>query len=476
MRSLVIMAVLALSVSADLPAQGETPLLPTAGGQRFDHPAAGGVAVDWCLTWGADCGQPAADRYCRDNGSSAAIEFAVAEDVGRTVIQSTGQLCEDPRCDGFAYIECRAFARRVPGPPPQDPAAGTGFADQREIFAQDKASGRAVLIQLTPEGGLLEAVDYGTTWKRQYEPLAPADFNGDGRLDLVLWDPERTALDMVRFDEKGRIAYADQAMVLLWTNPACETGDFNGDGRDDVVCLDPGSGTLRTLQFDDSGVLSLFREIDGYPFHGSDLILGSAYDMNGDGRDELVVEEDGAITLVSFSDSLDAFEGKVAAGIGAPFRTSLGDFDGDGLRDLVVIQIETGALAMHHVGPDLQVTHRTELPPEAPAVRIYKYTWDWDGDGRNDLVLRNNDDGTVRIMRFDANGAVIESSLVLEGMSGDAYIGEFTADGRPSFLLVGPAGDLRLVRVGPDLRPISTTEITTLWTEMNVNSGDFDGD
>ena len=97
----------------------------------------------------------------------------------------------------------------------------TGFSNQREIFAQDKTSGRAVLIQLTAEGGLLETVDYGTTWKRQYEPLPPADFNGDGRLDLLMWDPERTALDMVRFDENGRITYADQAMVLLWTK--CKT-------------------------------------------------------------------------------------------------------------------------------------------------------------------------------------------------------------------------------------------------------------
>jgi hypothetical protein len=465
MRTIGIVVALSLGAATGLVAQE---------GTRFDSPAVEGVAVDWCLAWGADCGQPAADRYCRDHGSPAATDFALAEDVGRTVIQSTGQLCEDPRCDGFAYIECRAAAsgplRRIP------PAPETGFSNQREIFAQDKASGRAVLIQLTPDGGLLETVDYGTTWKRQYEALAPADFNGDGRLDLLLWDPERTALDMVRFDEKGRIAYADQAMVLLWTNPSCETGDFNGDGRGDGVCLDPGSGTLRTLQFDDSGVLSLFREIDGYPFQGRDLILGSAYDMNGDGRDELVVEEDGAISLVSFSDSLDAFEGNVAAGIGAPFRTSFGDFDGDGLRELVVIQIETGALAMHHLGPDLQVTRRTELPPEAPSVRIYKYTWDWDGDGRNDLVLKDQDSGDIRIVRFDADGAVIESTPVLEGITGESYIGEYTADGRPSFLLIGPGGDLRLARVGPDLRAVATNEITSLWTEMHVSSADFDGD
>jgi hypothetical protein len=448
------------------------------GQQQFDHPQMGEVAVDWCLGWATDCGQPAADRFCHGHGSPAATDFAIAEDVGHTVIQSTGQLCEDPRCDGFAYIECQGVAQPS-GPVRRGSAAvGAVFSDQREIFAQDKASGRAILVRLTPEGGLLETVDFGTTWKRQYVPLAPADFNGDGRFDLMLWDPERTALDMVRFDEKGRIAYADQAMVLLWSDPACETGDFNGDGRGDVVCLDPGSGTLRTLQFDDLGVLSRFAEIDGYPFRGRDLLLGYAHDLNGDGRDEVVVEEDGAISFVSFSDSLDGFEGTVVAGIGADFRTSFGDFDGDGLQEFVVIQIDTGALSMHHVGADLQVTHRADLPPEPPTARIYRYAKDWDGDGRSDLVLQDVDGNggyVLRIMRFNPDGSILDSTPVLT-ISHHAYIGEHTADGRPSFLLIEPDGDLRLARVGADLSPFPTTEITTLWTDMNVMTADFDGD
>jgi hypothetical protein len=92
----------------------------------------GGVAVDWCLAWGADCGQPAADRFCREQGSPEATDFAIAEDLGHTVIQSTGQHCDDPRCDGFAYIECRAApdlvtGRRQPAalePPPAGAAGG----------------------------------------------------------------------------------------------------------------------------------------------------------------------------------------------------------------------------------------------------------------------------------------------------------------------------------------------------------------
>lgn len=83
-----------------------TPLPIPSETKVFEYPQTGGTPVDWCLEWGAYCGQPAADRFCRDQGYPAAISFEIAEDVGHTVVQSTGQPCDDPLCDGFALIEC----------------------------------------------------------------------------------------------------------------------------------------------------------------------------------------------------------------------------------------------------------------------------------------------------------------------------------------------------------------------------------
>lgn len=60
MRTIGIVVALTLGAATRLVAQE---------GSRFESPAVEGVAVDWCLAWGVDCGQPAADRYCRDHGS-----------------------------------------------------------------------------------------------------------------------------------------------------------------------------------------------------------------------------------------------------------------------------------------------------------------------------------------------------------------------------------------------------------------------
>lgn len=80
--------------------------------QRFEQPGVDGVRIDWCLAWGADCGKPAADRFCRDRGLPGATKFEIARAVGPTRVLGSGQACTDRRCDGFAFIECAP--RQVP--------------------------------------------------------------------------------------------------------------------------------------------------------------------------------------------------------------------------------------------------------------------------------------------------------------------------------------------------------------------------
>lgn len=81
---------------------------PTFAQEQFQAPEVAGTRVDWCLTWGADCGKPAADRFCQDHGFAEAARFEVAPGVGPTHILGSGESCDDPRCDGFRFIECAA--------------------------------------------------------------------------------------------------------------------------------------------------------------------------------------------------------------------------------------------------------------------------------------------------------------------------------------------------------------------------------
>lgn len=73
---------------------------------RFNNPQVSGIALDWCLTWARDCGQPAADEFCRSQGFERASGYREAQDIGYTKILRTGQICNASFCDGFAYIDC----------------------------------------------------------------------------------------------------------------------------------------------------------------------------------------------------------------------------------------------------------------------------------------------------------------------------------------------------------------------------------
>jgi len=87
----------------------------------FEPPMVGGPAgrrLDFCLVWGAQCGQPAADAYCQKQGWEKASAWEPAQRVGPTTILSGEQPCDDPSCDGFASITCSGKLAQSGAPTP----------------------------------------------------------------------------------------------------------------------------------------------------------------------------------------------------------------------------------------------------------------------------------------------------------------------------------------------------------------------
>ncbi len=76
--------------------------------KRFVKPKYQGVALDWCYTWGSECGTKAANEYCKAKGyHKGALRFLKDNNVGHTKIMRTGQLCNANFCDTFKYIDCK---------------------------------------------------------------------------------------------------------------------------------------------------------------------------------------------------------------------------------------------------------------------------------------------------------------------------------------------------------------------------------
>jgi hypothetical protein len=80
---------------------------PKKNGTTFREPMQGDLRLDFCLEWSQNCGQPAADVWCRTKGMSRALEFAT-ETVGvrGTRLIGSNQVCLAAYCAGFTFITC----------------------------------------------------------------------------------------------------------------------------------------------------------------------------------------------------------------------------------------------------------------------------------------------------------------------------------------------------------------------------------
>ena len=77
--------------------------------QRFNNPSVKGYRLDYCKHWGRDCGKPAADLWCVDQGFQSAEAFEILPGIGSqtpTVVFGDGSVCNTADCSGFKYIDC----------------------------------------------------------------------------------------------------------------------------------------------------------------------------------------------------------------------------------------------------------------------------------------------------------------------------------------------------------------------------------
>jgi hypothetical protein len=74
---------------------------------EFPAPVINGAGVDACLHWGTECGDAAANEFCRRQGYTQATDHSLKLDSPPTLILGDNAVCSDPGCDRFAAITCR---------------------------------------------------------------------------------------------------------------------------------------------------------------------------------------------------------------------------------------------------------------------------------------------------------------------------------------------------------------------------------
>jgi outer membrane protein assembly factor BamB len=213
-------------------------------------------------------------------------------------------------------------------------------------------------------------------------------------------------------------------------------GDFNRDGKPDVATANETASSISVLLGDGSGIALLASAASASS--ATDIVAG---DLDRDGRLDLVVASgDVAEVAVHQGQDAGAFADFVVSDTTievVPSRLALGDLDGDGRLDLVVVsEADHRVRVLRGDGTmdfdNASVLADLSLGTRAPAAAA---TGDFDHDGDLDLAVAARAANRVEVFLNDGGGVLTAGPTATVGNGpGDVSAGDVNGDGRPDLV------------------------------------------
>jgi hypothetical protein len=242
------------------------------------------------------------------------------------------------------------------------------------------------------DGTFLDQHEYPTLAGAETSNLAVGDLDGDGNIDVIATNPQKDSFSQFMGHADGTLDAAID--VRVGVNKASEPyaaaiGDFDGDGVADVAVALNVPRTVNVKLGLGGGRLA--PEVP-YPINGGAPFNLIASDLNLDGVLDLVCSNRGSDDVTVLIGRGDGrFEDARVSPTGmmtGPYAVHVGDFNRDGVPDLVTANFVSGtASILLGVGDGtydapIDVGHTGTFSYSAVAV-------DLNGDGRPDLAVAN---------------------------------------------------------------------------------------
>jgi FG-GAP-like repeat len=295
-----------------------------------------------------------------------------------------------------------------------------------------------------------------------------ADFNGDGKPDLV-------AADGTVLLGKGDGTFTT-GIPLSVPGSLIATGDFNGDGKPDVlivsfsstnlyIFLGNGDGTFRTPVITNMGT-SL-----------SSVVVA---DLNGDGKLDVLGTIPGTALLVL----LGKGDGTFGAGVTYPVLSNstnflaVGDFNADGKVD-IALAANSGTSAPGSVGVLLgkgDGTFQAAVTSTGVSNPVGMAAGDFNGDGKLDLLVSDSTTGQTFLLAGKGNGT-FQTPTAATSIAGLLATADVNGDGKPDAIIVtDPLVAVFLGKGDGTFTAENTYHVASEGNSESITIGDFNGD
>jgi hypothetical protein len=279
----------------------------------------------------------------------------------------------------------------------------------------------------------------------QYGSVTWADYNGDGKQDLLLTGytgPGSSYIYISKLYKNTGNGFTEDTTVSLPDvyNGSVAWADYNGDSKQDLLLTgSTGSGSISKLY---KNIGNGFTEDTTVSLPGvSDGSVAWA-DYNGDGKQDLLLTGTTYISKL-YKSTGNGFTEDITVSLPGVSDGSVAwaDYNGDGKQDFLLAGSTGfgGYISKLYKNTGNGFTEDTTV--SLPGVSGGSVTWaDYNGDGKQDFLLTGStSSGYIsKLYKNTGNGFTEDTTVSLPGVyNGSVTWADYNGDGKQDFLLTG---------------------------------------
>ena len=335
-----------------------------------------------------------------------------------------------------------------------------------------------------------------TTNSTTPQDIAAMDFDGDGLTDLAVANgADNTIVAYHNTSTNGAASFTQQYFANgpsgYWP-VSLATGDLDGDGKPDLVMANNnGSNFVVYQNISSQGHIS-FTQLPPFSEPGVPYWVAMG-DLNGDGKPDLAIVETNSNIIQVFPNTSSV--GSISFGSPvpvylpnsySPWAVAIGDFDQDGKPDLATTDWSQNLVSVFRnkgiPGGSISFGTHTDYAvgnsPQGIAVG------DLDGDGFPDIVVGNNVDNSLSLLRSTSSPGSISFATTTHATGAGPYyiaIADLNGDGLPDIASAsngaspGTVSVLRNASTPGTIVLAANVDYTTDFGPIALSLADLDG-